>query len=159
VQRVRTDGWVKVLLPIRPNGSTGWVSLDQVSIRFNPYRIEVSLSAHELTLHKGKKIVLQEPVGVGKATTPTPGGRYYITQLYEPENPDGPYGPFAYSLSGFSEALDSFNGGEAVVGIHGTNHPELVGHDVSSGCIRMRNADIRRLRELLPLGTPVSIEA
>jgi lipoprotein-anchoring transpeptidase ErfK/SrfK len=55
--------------------------------------------------------------------------------------------------------LTSFNGGEAIVGIHGTNKPELIGEDVSSGCIRVRNDAIREMRELLPLGTPVSIEA
>jgi lipoprotein-anchoring transpeptidase ErfK/SrfK len=157
VDRVRTDGWLKVLLPVRPNGSTGWISSTEVAIEYNPYRIEVSLDGHELKLYKGKKVKAREPVGIGKDTTPTPGGRYYITQLFEPPDPEGPYGPFAYALSGFSEVLTTFKGGEAIVGIHGTNRPDLIGEDVSSGCIRMRNDAIRRLRALLPLGTPVSI--
>jgi lipoprotein-anchoring transpeptidase ErfK/SrfK len=157
VDRVRTDGWLKVLLPVRPNGSTGWISSDEVAIEYNPYRIVVSLGDHELKLYKGKKVKTRESVGIGKDTTPTPGGRYYITQLFEPPDPEGAYGPFAYSLSGFSEVLTTFKGGEAIVGIHGTNRPDLIGEDVSSGCIRMRNDAIRRLRALVPLGTPVSI--
>jgi len=159
VEKVRSDGWYKVLLPIRPNGSTGWIEEEEIQIRYNPYRIVVKLADHELILYKGKGDVLREPVGIGTETTPTPGGRYYITQLFEPPNPNGPYGPFAYSLSGFSEVLTSFNGGEAIVGLHGTNKPDLIGQDVSSGCIRMHNDAIRELRRRLPLGTPVSIEA
>ena len=159
VQKMRDDGWAKVLLPVQPNGSTGWVSVDEVDITFVPYRIVVDLSDHTLVLFRNKKKVMTESVGVGKDKTPTPGGRYYITQLFAPSNPGGAYGPFAYSLSGFSETLESFNGGEPVVGIHGTNHPELVGEDVSSGCIRMRNDAITELTKLLPLGTPVTIQA
>jgi lipoprotein-anchoring transpeptidase ErfK/SrfK len=158
VDKVRTDGWLKVLLPLRPNGSTGWILTSSVGLGWNPYRIEVQLGAHELTLLKGaKKVVLREPVGIGKGTTPTPGGRYYVTQLFQPPDPTGPYGPFAFALSGFSEVLTTFKGGDAIVGIHGTNHPELVGQDVSSGCIRMTNDAIKRLAKLLPLGTPVTI--
>jgi lipoprotein-anchoring transpeptidase ErfK/SrfK len=157
VERLRTDGWMKVLLPIRPNGSRGWISDTEVQLKYNPYRLEVDLTAHELTLYKQKDVVRREPVGIGKSTTPTPGGRYYITQLFEPPDPNGPYGPFAYALSGYSEVLTSFRGGEAIVGIHGTNRPDLIGQDLSSGCIRMHNDAIRELRALLPLGTPVTI--
>jgi lipoprotein-anchoring transpeptidase ErfK/SrfK len=158
VQRVRSDGWAQVLLPVRPNGSKGWISVNDVTIKFVPFRIVIDLSDHTLRLFQREKEVMNEPVGIGKDSTPTPGGRYYITQLFEPSNPSGAYGPFAYSLSGFSETLDSFNGGEPVVGIHGTNRPGLVGQDVSSGCVRMRNEAIVQLRNVLPLGTPVTIQ-
>ena len=158
VDQVRTDGWMKVLLPIRPNGSTGWIQSSAVAISYDPYKIVVDLGAHELTVIKRRKVVERDPVGIGKANTPTPGGRYYITQLFAPPNPKGAYGPYAYSLSGFSEVLTTFQGGDAIVGIHGTNHPELIGQDVSSGCIRMRNDAITRLSKILPLGTPVEIK-
>ncbi|MBW3648616.1 MAG: L,D-transpeptidase, partial [Actinobacteria bacterium] len=69
------------------------------------------------------------------------------------------YGPYAYGLSGFSTTLDTFAGGEAVIGLHGTNDPASIGKDVSFGCIRLNNADIRELADLLPLGTPVRILA
>jgi lipoprotein-anchoring transpeptidase ErfK/SrfK len=55
--------------------------------------------------------------------------------------------------------LETFQGGDAIIGIHGTNQPDLVGKDVSHGCIRMRNDQITRLSKILPLGTPVSIRA
>lgn len=159
VDDIDPTGWVQVVLPVRPNGTTGWVRLSNVLLKTTTYRVIVDLSDHELVVRKGKKTVIEAPVGVGKGSTPTPGGQYYLTQLFEPPDPDGPYGPYAYALSGYSETLTSFNGGEAVIGIHGTNHPELVGTDVSSGCIRVKNDVIREIVKLLPLGTPVTIRA
>jgi lipoprotein-anchoring transpeptidase ErfK/SrfK len=117
------------------------------------------LSAHSLTVFNAAKEVYAFPIGVGKATTPTPNGRYYIKELLKPPNPNGDYGPFAYGLSGFSDAVPNYNGGSGVLGIHGTNEPDKVGTDVSHGCIRLRNADIERLAAILPLGTPVIVQA
>jgi lipoprotein-anchoring transpeptidase ErfK/SrfK len=130
-----------------------------VALAQNPYRIVVHLGKHRLDVFNGEQRVLRKPVGIGTEATPTPKGRYYVTQLYEPPNPGGAYGPFAYALSGFSEVLETFQGGDPIIGIHGTNRPDLVGQDVSHGCIRLRNAAVTRLAAMLPLGTPVEIEA
>jgi lipoprotein-anchoring transpeptidase ErfK/SrfK len=151
--------WLNVYLPVRPNGSTGWVSAADVTVASNPYRVEIALGAHRLVVLKGEEVVLDEPIGVGTADTPTPGGVYYIKELLRPPDPGGAYGPYAYGLSGFSNVLDDFNGGDGVIGIHGTNRPETVGTDVSHGCIRVRNDAILELVPVLPLGTPVHITA
>lgn len=150
-------GWFKVLLPVRPNGSTGWIRASDARLSTDPYRVVVALKTHQLTLYALNKVVLRDPVGIGTKETPTPGGRYYLTQLFRPPNPDGAYGPYAYSLSGFSNVLQSFEGGDAIIGLHGTNQPQFVGHDVSHGCIRLTNDAITQLAALLPLGTPVQI--
>ena len=55
--------------------------------------------------------------------------------------------------------LDEFNGGDGVIGIHGTNEPEAIGSDVSHGCIRVDNDTITQMAGMLPLGTPVHISA
>jgi lipoprotein-anchoring transpeptidase ErfK/SrfK len=157
IDGIAQGGWLEALLPVKPNGATGWIRASDVALASNPYRIVVRLRSHRVTVFKQDDVVLRAPIAVGKQQTPTPGGRYYLTQLFEPPNPDGPYGPFAYSLSGFSEVLETFQGGDAIIGIHGTNQPDLVGQDVSHGCIRMRNDQITRLSKILPLGTPVSI--
>lgn len=155
------DDWLQVQLPVRPNGSTGWIRAADVALASNPFSVTVDLTAHELTVRDGRTEVLRTPVGVGTSDTPTPGGRYYLKELLQPPSPDGPYGPYAYGLSGFSNVLTSFAGGEGVIGIHGTDAPELVGTDVSHGCLRLSNEVIVRLVEEigLPLGTPVVIEA
>ncbi|HEX6424232.1 MAG TPA: L,D-transpeptidase [Acidimicrobiales bacterium] len=151
--------WLEVLLPIRPNGSTGYVRAADVNVVENPYRIDIALGDHRLVVTKGDEVVADEPIGVGTESTPTPGGKYYIKELLQPPDPGGAYGPYAYGLSGFSNVLEEFNGGDGVIGIHGTNEPELIGTDVSHGCIRMSNEAITELAVVLPLGTPVHIEA
>jgi lipoprotein-anchoring transpeptidase ErfK/SrfK len=155
----RADGdWLQVLLPVKPNGSTGWIRAGDVALASNPYRIVVNLDKHKLALFDGEQRVLRKPVGIGTEQTPTPKGRYYVTQLFQPPNPGGPYGPYAYALSGFSEVLEKFQGGDAIIGIHGTNRPDLVGKDVSHGCIRLKNPAVKKLAAMVPLGTPVEIK-
>ena len=160
---VKTPGKARheVYLPVRPNGSHGWVNASDVTLSRVPYRIEVGISEHRIRVFKDEEKIVDEPVGVGRQDRPTPGGVYYLKELLAPPNPGGAYGPYAYGLSGFSNVLTSFNGGAGVIGIHGTNEPEAIGSDVSSGCIRLRNEVITRLVEDigLPLGTPVEIIA
>ncbi len=155
----KLPGWFQVLLPVQPNGSTGWVKANQVTAALTTYRIEVHRSAHRLRVYDRNQLVMDEAVAIGTGTTPTPGGRFYLTELLQPSSPNGPYGPYAFGLSGFSTSLASFDGREPVVGIHGTNQPQLLGTDVSHGCIRLRNEAITRLATTLPLGTPVEIMA
>jgi lipoprotein-anchoring transpeptidase ErfK/SrfK len=149
--------WVEVLLPIRPNGSRGWLRTADVELLEHRFRVQVDLGAHRITVTEGAKTILKAPVGIGTQDTPTPGGLFYIKELLRPPDPDTIYGPYAYGLSGFSNQLTSFAGGEGVIGIHGTNAPWTVGQNLSHGCIRMLNHDIEKLVPLLPLGTPVKI--
>ena len=149
--------WLQVLLPVRPNGSTGWIRTADVEVATDPYRIEIALAGHTLSVYDGDQLVAQHPIAVGTASTPTPGGKYYIKELLQPPTSDGPYGAYAYGLSGFSNVLDEFNGGDGVIGIHGTNDPSAIGTDVSHGCIRLTNEAITELVGYLPLGTPVHI--
>lgn len=149
---------VEVYLPVRPNGTTGFVKRSELGpITHHSYRIMVQVSAHIITVTKGAEVILEEPVGIGTTETPTPGGIFYLKELLRPPNANGPYGPYAYGLSGFSNVLTSFAGGDGVIGIHGTNDPSSIGTDVSHGCIRMSNEGITRLAKVLPLGTPVEI--
>lgn len=154
--------WLKVLLPIRPNGSTGWVKRSVVDLTSHPFHILVELGEHRITVWQGNDVVLQEPVGVGASgRTPTSQGLFYTTEKFAVEpGQQAAYGPYAFALSGFSEVLYSFgSGGTGVLGIHGTSDTSSLGRDVSNGCIRMSNAGITKLADLLPLGVPVEIRA
>jgi len=159
------DDWLRVLLPTRPNGSTGWVRRQDVTLSSHTFSIVVELAAHRITVFSGADPFLSEPVALGTTDTPTPGGLYYTKELIRPVDSrgrlysSGPYGPYAYGLSGFSDVLADFAGGDGVIGIHGTNDPSVLGQDVSHGCIRMSNAGITRLAGILPLGVPVEIRA
>jgi lipoprotein-anchoring transpeptidase ErfK/SrfK len=159
VQEVATNGWIEVRLPTRPNGSTGWVRADDVALSTTRYRIVIELSARRLRAFEGATVLLEDTVAIGAPDTPTPTGDYYIVALLKAPNPNTVYGPYAYGLSGHSDVLESFAGGDAEVGIHGNNDADVLGKDVSHGCVRMSNDGITRLAGLLPLGAPVSIVA
>lgn len=149
--------WLEVYLPIRPNGSTGFVKKTDVALSQHDYHIEVRLADFNLKAYKGDELILDAPIAIAADNTPTPGGLFYTTELLQPPNPDDVYGTYAYGLSGYSETLETFNGGPGQLGIHGTNHPELIGQKVSHGCIRMTNENIEILASQLPLGVPVEI--
>ena len=149
--------WLNVLLPMRPNGSEGWVRAEDVVLATNPYRIEVDLSEFQLTAYENDEEVLQAEAAIGTGGTPTPTGLFFTTILAKPESPTSPYGKYAYGLSAYSEVLTSFAGGDGQVAIHGTNQPGLIGSQVSHGCVRVDNGTITKLARLIPLGTPVRI--
>ena len=153
----RRPGWLQVYLPVRPNLSSGWVRASQLRLAADPYRVEVQLRRHRLIAWRGARRIVEQPIAVGKALSPTPTGRYYVTDLLRPPDPNGFYGPYAFGLSAHSPVFTTFEGGDGQVGIHGTNDPAAIGSDVSHGCIRVSNATITRLAKLLPLGTPVTI--
>lgn len=158
VRQVRGN-WVRVFLPTRPNGSQGWVKRRAVRVYTNGYRLVVRLRSHQLLLWRGDRLLARYPVAVGTRSTPTPRGLYYIVELLQPSDPNGSYGPYSFGLSAHSNVLKQFAGGDGRVGLHGTNQPDLIGSNVSHGCIRLRNAAVRRLAKLLPLGTPVLIRS
>jgi lipoprotein-anchoring transpeptidase ErfK/SrfK len=153
----RRPGWERVYLPTRPNGSTGWVRDAAVNLSLDPYRVVVSLSSHSLSVYKENRLIQHEPAGVGRSVVPTPAGTYFLVELLRQPNPNGVYGPYAFGLSAYSNVLYSFGGGPGQIGLHGTNEPASLGIDASHGCIRISNAGIAKLAQMLPLGTPVRI--
>jgi lipoprotein-anchoring transpeptidase ErfK/SrfK len=151
------DGWLQVSLPVRPNGSTGWIPRPAAELQSNPVAITVDRARHQLVLTRDGQVELEAPVADGTAANPTPAGSFYVTDLVETENAGGAYGPFALGLSGHSETLTEFAGGDGQLGLHGTNEPARIGQSVSHGCIRVTNDVITRLMEIVPLGTPVTV--
>ena len=91
VKEVRGD-WVELYLPVRPNGTTGWVETDSVTLSATTKRIEVSLDDYRLTVFDGDEEILTTEIGLGQDELPTPGGVYYIRELLQPPDPTGTYG-------------------------------------------------------------------
>jgi lipoprotein-anchoring transpeptidase ErfK/SrfK len=152
------SSWVQVHLPVKPNGSTGWIPASELSVQGDPYRLVVNQSAHQLSMYNYDALEHTYPVAVGAPATPTPVGTFYLTELLKTTNP-GVYGDYAYGLSGHSPTLTDFDGYDAEIGLHGTGDPSSIGHSVSHGCVRLNNADIDALVSVgLPLGTPVEIQ-
>jgi len=153
-------GWLQVLLPIRPNGSQGWIRDTDVTTTTTDYQLRISLNTHHLRLVKAGNPVLDTQVVIGKDQTPTPTGVFYVTDPVDLQaQPNGAYGAFALGLSGFSNVLTSFNGGPGQIAVHGTPYADQVGQSLSNGCVRIPNLLIVQLAKMIPLGTPVVISA
>ena len=150
--------WYRVQLPLKPNGSIGWVRAADVELASVTTRIEVDLSDRRVTLFDRGRQVLSATAAIGSPQTPTPTGRYYVNQRLVPADTSGPFGPGAIGISAFSEVLTGWTQGGPIA-IHGTNRPDLLGRAVSNGCIRVRNDLLQRLFDRTLAGTPVSVRA
>ena len=148
--------WLHVLLPMRPNGVTGWVRASHVQLVRVRTRIVVDLSDRRVRFYKRGRLVFSSSAAIGSSATPTPLGRYYVNQRLIPRDPGGPYGPGAVGISAFSPVLTGWTQGGPIA-IHGTNEPWSIGCNVSNGCIRVRNPVLRRLFDATSAGTPVEI--
>jgi hypothetical protein len=153
------DGWARVMLPGRPNGSEGWVEVGDMKLDVVHGRIVVDLSDRRLAYYEAGEQVLTAPVAVGTSHSPTPTGVFFVTDNVTLADPGSPWGPHALGLSARSDVITEYNGGDGIIGIHGTNAPASIGDASSLGCVRVPNEVITTLHELVPLGTPVEISA
>ena len=154
---VEGTGWLEVRLPIRPNGTEGWVRGEDVRSRRLQEHIVVDLSGHLLKRYVAHDVIGRDRVAIGSPSTPTPAGRFFVWAHVSYPDRAGPYGVFALGLSGFSNVITDWTGGGRIA-IHGTADPADAGHDVSHGCVRVFNPEMRALEDV-PLGTPVTIRA
>lgn len=152
------DGWLEVMIPGRPNGATGWIETGRVDLYIVTDRVVIDLSDRELVYFSDGVERLRAPVAIGTSHNPTPTGEFFVTDLVSIPG-GGPWGPAALGLSARSETITEFNGGDGIIGIHGTNKPSSIGQAASLGCVRLNNDVISELRELISLGTPVEIRA
>jgi lipoprotein-anchoring transpeptidase ErfK/SrfK len=158
-RRVGGVVWYRVLLPKRPNESSGWVRGDQVRTVPREYRAQVDLSERRLTLYKDDQVMRTFRVGIGRPATPTPTGRFYVTVRLRPPQVSRVYGAWALGLSAYSQVLSQFGTGDGQIALHGTSNLANLGHQVSNGCVRLDNDSISILATLLEPGSPVDITA
>jgi hypothetical protein len=149
--------WFQVRLPIRPNGTTGWVPASALS-DLQPLNtwLRINTRTFRITLVKNGRSVFSARIGVGQPQWPTPRGQFFIRAKLAGYGGGGVYGPLAYITSATSPTLTDWPGG-GIVGIHGTNQPGLIPGRISHGCVRLRNEDIVRLSRLMPVGTPLTV--
>jgi lipoprotein-anchoring transpeptidase ErfK/SrfK len=150
--------WYRVQLPIRPNGTEGWIRSSTVRRYAVDYRIVVDLSDRLITVYRGGDVVVSTPTAIGRPETPTPTGSYYVNQRLLASDPSGAFGPGGIGISAFSPTLAHWAQG-GPIGIHGTNRPESIGQVISNGCLRIDNTVLEQLIHAIPDGTPVRIRA
>ncbi|MCU1497322.1 MAG: hypothetical protein JWM47_1275 [Acidimicrobiales bacterium] len=155
--RKEQGDWLQVQIQSRPNGATAWIRRSDVRLRTVPNHVLIQLGARRLAVFNGDREIWSTSVAPGKASSPTPIGAFYVDALTRPGNPDGAYGAYQVSFTGFSTVYRTFGSGNGQVAAHGTNRPELIGTPASHGCVRLSNADITKLVGLAPQGTPVVV--
>jgi lipoprotein-anchoring transpeptidase ErfK/SrfK len=152
-----SDGkvWYRVSIPMRPNGTYGWIPADTVSLSPTHSQIVVNLRSRTIDIYRFGKRRWHGPVAIGAPGRETPVGHFYVAARFVPYH-DPFLGVFAVETSAYSKLTEWPGGG--VVGIHGTSLPQLLGKAVSHGCVRVSNLTARHLRSLAPLGTPIWIK-
>jgi len=156
---VRQRGpWIAVRTAELPNGRLAWVdSRHGLVYRRTAYQVEVDLSSRVLEVQGRAGVVLRTTVGIGRSSSPTPAGRYAITDKIRGRRYGRAFGCCILALSGNQTRLPSGWVGGTRIAIHGTSRPETLGAPSSAGCLHASDASLRRLERLLPLGTPVVI--
>jgi L,D-transpeptidase-like protein len=149
-------GWDRILLPTRPNRSTGWIRVGGGGLKtaYTPYQIDINLATYRLTILDAGRSLGTWTVADGAPGTPTPAGRTFLLASLVPPHPT--YSPLILPLGTHSDTLTTFGGGPGTVALHGWPDPAVFGHAVSHGCVRVPAAALRALSRI-PLGSPVMI--
>ena len=152
-----SDGqaWYRVSIPMRPNGTYGWIPANTVKLSPTHSQIVVNLQSRTIDIYRFGKHKWHGIVAIGAPGRETPVGHYFVAARFVPYH-DPFLGVFAVETSAYSKLTEWPGGG--VVGIHGTDEPQLLGKAVSHGCVRVANVTAEHLKSLAPLGTPIWIK-
>jgi lipoprotein-anchoring transpeptidase ErfK/SrfK len=156
-----TDGhgaaWLRVLLPGRPNSHTGWISARSTTPAVTDWQITIRISTRQVTALRDGRLVRTFKAVVGKSSTPTPLGRFFVEETVK-LNQQEPGAPYALALSARSNVLQEFDGGDGQIALHGTNNiGGVLGTAASHGCIRLDTQAITWLATRIEPGVPVTI--
>jgi lipoprotein-anchoring transpeptidase ErfK/SrfK len=153
----KARSWLRVRLPGRPNGRTGWISANRTRQTSTPWQLRIKLSARRLTVYRGGDVRRQFRVVIGKPSTPTPRGEFFIEEALALSSHEAG-GPFALATSARSNVLQEFEGGPGQIGIHGTdNLSGAPGSAASHGCVRLRPRAITWLARRIGAGVPLTV--
>ncbi len=147
--------WYRITVPGRPNGRTGWIPASSVSVKPVDRWLVIYRGSRKFEFYVNGKLTRTGKVAVGRKGMETPLGLFYVQAKFDPSW--AVLGAYAFETSGYSKLSDWPGGG--VVGVHGTNTPDLIGQAVSHGCVRLYNKDIQYLRSVVGVGTPIKIVA
>jgi lipoprotein-anchoring transpeptidase ErfK/SrfK len=147
----------KVTVPFTGTSSSGWIRLDGLELAHTPYSVRVDRSSHLLTVMRWGKVMMTFPTATGAPASPTPTGRYFVTDRVAIPS-GGPFGTYAFGLSGLQPNLPvGWSGGDQLA-IHGTDNPSSIGTSSSAGCLHVGEIALQHLEPLLRPGTPVTIK-
>ena len=158
----RTRGrWLGVVTTHLPNGRLGWVDPEESPVVRSRTRVSVTidLSQRRLVVRRGDEALRRITVAVGRPGSPTPRGRFAVTDKLPGSRYSASYGCCILAVSAHQPNLPpGWQGGDRIA-VHGTNDPGSIGSAVSAGCPRAADRDMRYLMRKVPLGAPVFVRA
>jgi hypothetical protein len=154
----RRGSWLGVVATALHNNQIGWINVrhDRPRMWRSPLSLEADLSARTLVLRRGSRVVRRIAIGIGQPSTPTPTGRFTVTDKLIPDRRVSYYGCCLLALSGHQSHLRPGWAGGDRIAIHGGGN---LGGAASAGCLHASDNDLRRLMKIVPVGTPVVIRA
>lgn len=147
----------KVTIPFSGQRGTGWIRVAGLDLARNPYSVRADLSRHVVRVMRLDKEIMRFPAATGAPSSPTPTGRYFVTDRIEIA-PGSSFGSYAFGLSGIQTRLPAGWSGGDQLAIHGTSDPSSIGTSASAGCLRVSESALDQLKPLLTLGTPIIVE-
>jgi hypothetical protein len=155
----RVGAWVGVITAERPNGHVSWMSARDVELVHAPATIRIDLSEREARVTRGGRTELRFRIAIGQPDTPTPKGRFGVTDALTTKGPSSAYGCCILALSAHQPNIaQGWTGGDRIA-IHATPAVESIGTAASNGCMRTTDAVMRRLFEAVTLGATVFVRA
>lgn len=155
----RGGRWLRVRLPGRPNGRSGWISAALTVASSTEWLLVLDLSARQVTVYRDGFVERRFRAVVGKPSTPTPTGRFFVEEAVA-LTASAPGAPFALATSARSNVLQEFEGGPGQIALHGTNNVTgALGSASSHGCVRVATAAIRWLAARIGSGVPLVIRS
>jgi lipoprotein-anchoring transpeptidase ErfK/SrfK len=153
----KDDSWLRVRLPGRPNGHSGWISTNRTRLTSTEWRIRVALAARRVTVFHAGRVIRRFRAVVGKPSTPTPRGSFFVEEALALGGAPG--APYALATSARSNALQEFEGGPGQIALHGTRYLSgAPGSAASHGCVRLNTGAIVWLAHRIGAGVPLTIE-
>jgi L,D-transpeptidase-like protein len=161
VIRERRRRWLGVTTPKLPNGRLGWIDARSRALRYSraSVKLEIDLSRRQLLVRRSDKVIRRVRVSIGRAGSPTPTGRFAVTDKLPGARYSSVYGCCILALSGTQPNPPAGWTGGNRLAVHGTRDQRSVGARTSAGCLHARDHDLRRLMKAVPLGAPVRIHA
>lgn len=154
----RKPGWVLVRTSLEHH-HVGWLPLSAGALFSQPRTIVIDLSRRTLMVFHRDKLTDRYKVAVGTDATPTPRGKFAVTDRLRTGDPGSDYGCCILALNGHQAKIAQGWGGGDRVAIHATPHTWTIGKAVSHGCVRASNAALRQLMRHVRIGTRVTIHA
>lgn len=156
--------WLRVRLPGRTIGRkapppTGWIRGTHAQLTSTAWHLVVDVGGRGLLVYRSGRLLRSFRAIVGKRSTPTPTGRYFVEENVRLLGA-APGAPFALATSARSSVLQEFDGGPGQIAIHGVANlgSGSLGTAISHGCVRVAGSAVTWLAHRIGPGVPITIQ-